>query len=77
MGNLAALQAPLVLFCLFVAPIWIIAHYRYKGRNSDEAVREDREKIDSLLHLAGKMEDRIHTLEDILDKQHPNWRREI
>lgn len=77
MECLAVLQAPLVLFCLFVAPIWIIAHYRHKGKNSAEAAVEDRERIETLLHLSGKMEERIHTLENILDKQHPNWRRDV
>lgn len=76
MGSLAVLQAPLILFCIVVAPIWIVSHYRHKSRSSAESVAEDREKIETLLHMAEKMEQRIHTLEDILDKQHPNWRHE-
>ncbi len=76
MGVFAYLQTPLILFCVVVAPIWIVTHYRHKSRSSGESASEDREKIESLLHMATKMEERIHTLEDILDKQHPNWRHE-
>lgn len=77
MGSLSALQTPLILFLLVVAPIWIMSHYRYKNRVTEESSTQDREKIQELLNLAAKMEERIHTLENILDKQHPDWRHEI
>lgn len=74
---LAILEVPLILFCVFVAPIWVILHYRHKNKSTEGGSQEDREKIDELLQLAGRMEQRIQILEEILDKEHPNWRHEI
>ncbi|WP_075188100.1 envelope stress response membrane protein PspB [Teredinibacter haidensis] len=72
------LEAPLVIFCLFVAPIWVFMHYKQKGRSAaPEESAADKKKIEELLAMADKMENRIETLESILDKQDPNWRHEV
>lgn len=76
LGGLSALQGPLIVFCLVVAPLWIIFHYRHKNQVSAESSEQDREKIEALLNRATKMEDRVAVLEDILDKNHPQWRHE-
>jgi len=68
------LFVPLILFMVIVAPIWLILHYATRNSASrrlnskDEALRED------LHDMARKMEERIHTLERILDADSPNWR---
>lgn len=72
------LEAPLILFCIFVAPVWIYMHYKHKGRAvSTESNAADVKKIEELLSMADRMEARIHTLESILDKQDPNWRHDV
>ncbi|WP_018416206.1 envelope stress response membrane protein PspB [Teredinibacter turnerae] len=74
----SSLEAPLILFCIFVAPTWIYMHYKHKGKAArSEATVADTKKIEELLAMADRMEARMHTLESILDKQDPNWRHEV
>jgi phage shock protein B len=67
--------APTVIFLLFVAPIWIIMHYRSKRRSRHELTARERELLEQLLEQAERMADRIETLEAILDSETPDWRR--
>lgn len=75
-GIIVLLMVPLIVFCVMVAPIWIIVHYWSRRKSGDTSI-EDKQKIEELLSMAEKMEDRLVTLESILDKQHPNWRHEL
>jgi len=63
-----------------VAPLWIVFHYIYAGRDTKQGQMneqgKDKEKIEELLSVANKMEDRINTLEAILDKQNSEWRHD-
>lgn len=75
-GMLFLLVVPMVVFCIIVAPIWIVVHY-WSRRNSGNTSAEDKQKIEELLNMASTMESRLVTLEAILDKRHPNWRHEL
>ena len=66
---------PMVLFMVFVAPIWIVMHYRSLNRSSRSLSNEDRESLDEMLATVDKMSDRIASLESILEADHPNWRQ--
>ncbi|TVZ39731.1 phage shock protein B [Alteromonadaceae bacterium 2753L.S.0a.02] len=71
------LEAPLIIFCVFVAPIWVYMHYKQKNKAvAPEESAADKKKIEELLAMADRMESRIQTLEAILDRQDPNWRHE-
>ncbi|SMF08081.1 phage shock protein B [Alteromonadaceae bacterium Bs31] len=74
-----AIQAPLIVFLVIVAPIWIAMHYRHKNKSKPLAAEsmEDKKKIEELLAMAEKMENRIETLESILDRQDANWRHDV
>jgi Phage shock protein B. len=52
-------------------------HYKHKGKPVTAETEGDKKKIEELLAMADKMENRIDTLESILDKQDPNWRHEV
>ena len=67
---------PMVLFMVFVAPIWIVMHYRSLNRSSRSLSNEDRESLDDMLATVDKMSDRIASLESILEADHPNWRQQ-
>ena len=67
---------PMVLFMVFVAPIWIVMHYRSLKRSSRSLSNEDRESLDEMLATVDKMSDRIASLESILEADHPNWRQQ-
>jgi phage shock protein B len=65
---------PLILFTLFVAPIWLILHYKSKKQISQGLSTEEFAQLQSLAEKAEQMSERIHTLESILDEEAPKWR---
>ncbi|MDE0192466.1 MAG: envelope stress response membrane protein PspB [Gammaproteobacteria bacterium] len=67
--------APAVLFLIFVAPLWIIMHYRSKGRSQGMLTADERAELERLASSADDMRERIETLESILDAETPDWRR--
>ncbi|MEH0666219.1 envelope stress response membrane protein PspB [Vibrio scophthalmi] len=66
---------PLIVFLIFVAPLWLFLHYRSKKRTSSGLSQEDYQRLQSLSNKADAMQQRVETLERILDEQSPNWRR--
>lgn len=69
-----ALQVWGILFLAVVAPIWIISHYIAKAKSAKGMTPEDETMLEEVWESAKKMEERIHTLERILDAQAPGWR---
>ena len=65
---------PLILFMIFVAPIWVIMHYRSKNKMGQGLSDQELTQLNELAHRAEKMADRIKTLEAILDAESPKWR---
>lgn len=64
----------LVLFLVIVAPIWLILHYATRNSASRRISSKDEAMLEELHEMARKMEDRMHTLERILDADNPEWR---
>ncbi|GEA11758.1 envelope stress response membrane protein PspB [Alteromonas sp. KUL49] len=71
---IALLVMPLVIFMIFVAPIWLILHYRSKKQVNQGLSEEEQASLQVLAEKAEKMSDRIQTLEAILDSEAPEWR---
>jgi phage shock protein B len=71
------LVAPIIIFMLIVAPIWLILHYRSKRQISQGLTAEEYAQLSELSELADKMTDRIQTLEAILDAESPDWRNKL
>lgn len=67
---------PMVLFMIFVAPLWVIMHYRSKNKMGQGLTDVELEQLNELARKAEKMADRIKTLEAILDADSPNWRQQ-
>ena len=65
----------LILFLVVVAPIWIIMHYATRNSANKKLSSKDEVLLDDLHENARKMEERIHTLERILDADAPEWRK--
>lgn len=63
-----------IIFLAVVAPIWIISHYVTKNKLGKGLTPEDEAMLSEIWESAKKMEERIHTLERILDDQSPGWR---
>lgn len=68
------LFVPTVLFLTIVAPIWIIMHYVFKGKSSKGITDDERTQLEEMLALFDKLDERIDTLEEILEADHPEWR---
>ncbi|KMV32118.1 envelope stress response membrane protein PspB [Photobacterium swingsii] len=72
--SMGFIAAPLIVFMVVVAPLWLILHYRSKRHASQGLSSEDQEKLQSLVVRAEQMQTRIVTLEKILDAEAPQWR---
>ena len=57
-----------------VAPIWIVSHYVTKWRLAKGLSTDDAETLEEMWKVTQKMEDRIETLESILDQNVDGWR---
>jgi len=68
------LIAPIIIFMIIVAPIWLILHYRSKRQVSQGLTEEEFGQLNELISKADKMSQRIETLEAILDSEAPQWR---
>jgi phage shock protein B len=71
------IMAPVIIFMVIVAPIWLILHYRSKGQVSQGLSEEEYIQLSNLSEAADKMADRIQTLEAILDAETPEWRNKL
>ncbi|PCI60297.1 MAG: envelope stress response membrane protein PspB [Gammaproteobacteria bacterium] len=70
-------MAPIIIFLLVVAPIWLVLHYRSKRQVSQGLSESEYIQLSELSELADKMADRIKTLEAILDAESPEWRKNV
>ncbi|NBB82788.1 MAG: envelope stress response membrane protein PspB [Alphaproteobacteria bacterium] len=68
------LFVPLLLFVVVVAPLWLLLHYITQWRRTKTLSAEDERMLVELWQSAQRMEDRIETLERILDADQPGWR---
>ncbi len=69
--------APMMVFLVIVAPIWIVAHYLTRWRTAKTLSAEDETLLAELRELVDKMESRVNTLERILDAETPHWRKQL
>lgn len=81
MDFLGFLNVPLIIFLSVVVPIWIIFHYatkwkqmKHAGAGEGQTVVE-RKELKRLRETAVTLEERIDSLETILDGEAPEWRR--
>ena len=66
------LQVPLIIFLVIVAPIWIVAHYTTRWRMAKTLSPEDERQFAELWQIAERMEQRIDSIERILDAEEPH-----
>ncbi len=63
-----------ILFLSIVAPIWLVLHYMAKFRSAKSLSQADEETLAELWRQSDKFEQRIESLETILDEEVPGWR---
>jgi phage shock protein B len=64
-----------ILLVTVCFPIWIVFHYITKWKTSKGLTPEDEKMLSEVWESTNKMEDRIKTLERILDIEAPTWRQ--
>ena len=64
-----------VLLLTACLPLWIVFHYLTKIKTSRGLSSEDEKMLSEIWESSRAMQDRIMTLERILDSSSPNWRR--
>jgi phage shock protein B len=64
-----------LLFITLCLPLWIILHYMTKWKMSKGLSPEDEKMLSEVWESTNRMEERINTLERILDIEAPSWRR--
>lgn len=74
-GIFGILLAPIIIFMIFVAPIWLILHYRSKKHVTQGLSSQEQAALKEMSIKAEVMSERIETLEAILDKEAPDWRQ--
>lgn len=72
MSEFAVLVVALLL--TIGLPLYIILHFVTRWKQSREISRDDEQLLEELWTLSQRLEDRIKTLERILDDDHPDWR---
>ena len=63
-----------ILLLTVCFPIWIVFHYITKWKTSKGLTAEDEKMLAEVWESTNKMQERIQTLERILDIEAPNWR---
>jgi phage shock protein B len=62
------------VFGLFVALPWLVFHYVTKWKAQATLTTEDENLLDELHELARRLDDRMRTIERIIDAENPGWR---
>ncbi len=72
-----ALMIPVIIFLGIIIPTWIVFHYItlwMRMRSGDSADPTASAELDELRGLADRLEQRLVSIETILDADAPDWR---
>ena len=64
----------IAITAIFVVLPWIIFHYISKWKTAATLTTEDENLLDELHDLARRLDDRMGTIERIIQAENPNWR---
>lgn len=65
---------PAIVIVGFVLPLWLVLHYVTVWRQQKRTSGIDAAALGELETIARRLEDRIATLERVLDAEDPAWR---
>ena len=71
------LTLALIVFLLIPAPLFIVLHFITKWKQSREISGGDEKMLEEMWQLSQRLEQRLESLETILDSELPDWRRKI
>ena len=71
----AEFMAPIIIVgILFIGLPWIVFHYVSKWKTAATLTTEDEDLLDELHDLARRLDERMCTIERIVQAENPNWR---
>ncbi|GHF16470.1 phage shock protein B [Kordiimonas sediminis] len=68
------MEVLMILMLTIVVPLWIIFHYVTKWKQMKGISAEDELSLSDLRRSSDKLEERLRTMERILDSEVPDWR---
>ncbi|MCH8334977.1 MAG: envelope stress response membrane protein PspB [Proteobacteria bacterium] len=71
------LTIAVIVFIAVPAPLFIVLHFITKWKQSREISGGDEQMLEDMWLLARRLEERLESLEEILDSDLPDWRRKI
>ena len=77
MGLSELLAIAVIVFIAVPAPLFIVLHFITKWRQSREISGGDEKMLEDLWLLARRLEERLESLEIILDSELPDWRKKL
>lgn len=63
------------IICIFVIFPWILFQNITQWKKNRSISADDEQLLDDLYHISQRLEDRIHSIERIMDVDSPDWRR--
>ena len=76
--ELAELLAiAVIVFIAVPAPLFIVLYFITKWKQSREISGGDEKMLEDMWLLAHRLEERLESLETILDNELPDWRRKL
>ena len=69
------LTVALIVFLAVPAPLFIVLHFITKWKQAREISGGDEKLLEDLWQMARRFEERLESLETILDNESPEWRR--
>lgn len=71
------LTIALIVFLVIPAPLFIVLHFITKWKQSREISGGDEKMLEEMWQLSQRLEQRLESLETILDSELPDWRRKL
>lgn len=65
----------LIVFVAIPAPLFIVLHFITKWKQAREISGGDERMLEDLWGLSQRLEERLESLETILDTELPDWRK--
>jgi phage shock protein B len=63
-----------ILAILFIGFPWVLFHYITRWKMAKTITTQDEDLLDELYDLARRLDDRMMTIERIVQAENPNWR---
>ncbi len=77
MGLGELLTIAVIVFIAVPAPLFIVLHFITKWKQSREISGGDEKMLEDVWLLAQRLEQRLESLETILDSESPDWRKKL